>query len=1220
MALGLALPGLQGGELSPFTQALAFAERALESGDELGARKWIERALERDRKSTAAWDLRARWAAMVGDRDELVYARHREYGLAVGQGRKRSELKALRERLLELDPIAKDLLGMAARFVKKLQPIAGRYEQEGRPHAAIRVHKQILALDPEDTESQAAIDRIAAEPDPSLAGDAKPKDLFADVSEEWIREHDKEHDTWGDRAKLTRENYVTYTDAGYEVLIRAGEAMEQMNAFYRRFFKYGTKEYRGSVSRIELWIFKNRDEYLELGSSPAEWSAGQFTGGSVQTYVGDGGFESMTGVLFHEAAHQFVSLATSASGWLNEGLASFFEGTRILPNGTVIMNMPATHRLFPLVARMERGWMADYEDGTDPSDPKTTPDKAPTFRIILENKYSWGPPWYAPTWGLVYFLYNYQDPVDGRFVYRKAFQVFINKSGGRVGKGAIRNFEEVVLANPAPPIKGVERPDDAPTILLPSTTDDLDEVWKQWCTGLREEQQGRIEVPRPYTDWGRYATMNGDVDIAMEHFEKGLVADPGDVELLMSFADLLAGKLKNPDRAAKLVMEAIHHLEAEEEPDQKKIATAEKALSKLDPKLKTLAKVRDEMAVSARSIVQRYRAADLSMMVMDVSWKLGSNLDLPDLYDAYEEALRQSRKSLDIWSLAYDEHSLKGWNAAETAAWQPEGSALVANNGTFSEDGFDFKVLTLDKVTSGDFSMEAEIQAEKGEVNFCGFVFGRKGPMNLHGLILFPGRTVEAGVAESGFVDLTSFYGGSEFKVWRHVPVNLTVAEGRSATGQWRKLRLDVNGRNVDMWWDGELLSTHEFPSVDVLRGSFGLICGPGTARFKNIRYLARDPRDPGGRIVRDMRMAELEEQGGGAIGGSYLGRVPPFPSVARWVQGEPRERWDERGDVPQLLVFFSIVQNDMVRIDRWLMSLARKTRAIGLEFVCICEFTNDAELEAYLAEHPLPGSVGIDAKDPLVMGIGDSFEAYSIQRFNLPRVLLLDVDQTVAWEGDPGFVAGQLYDPDVPTFLAAPLEDLAAKRQLKAVAAWARAWEGAKSALHDGDVAAAAQVMLESKMFDRRYSKAVAEAQNQLDALLAAVDAIQMAGEAFQREGTEPAIEALVEWAPLVGREIPAKVLKRELKAVRTGRLAKQWKTALRLAEKIVTYKGKEPAERARENLDSMRALEGRFAQALTAELEEAVAIDAWDRCRRIVSDAPNRPRVWLAREYFGW
>ena len=63
------------------------------------------------------------------------------------------------------------------------------------------------------------------------AEDAKPKDLLADVSEEWIREFDTTHGEWATRAKLVRENYVTYTDAGYEVLVfhatgNGGQAME----------------------------------------------------------------------------------------------------------------------------------------------------------------------------------------------------------------------------------------------------------------------------------------------------------------------------------------------------------------------------------------------------------------------------------------------------------------------------------------------------------------------------------------------------------------------------------------------------------------------------------------------------------------------------------------------------------------------------------------------------------------------------------------------------------------------------------------------------------------------------------------------------------------------------------------------------------------------------------------------------------------------------------
>ena len=139
-------------------------------------------------------------------------------------------------------------------------------------------------------------------------------------------------ETW---ARLERANYTTVTDAGYEVLVRTAEAMEQMNTFYREFFRYGSEDDSRSVPRIQVRIFKNRDEYLTLGQSPAEWSGGQFTGDAVETYI-DSGFEAMVGTLFHEAAHQFVSLATNAVGWLNEGLASFFEGCVILASLQVI--------------------------------------------------------------------------------------------------------------------------------------------------------------------------------------------------------------------------------------------------------------------------------------------------------------------------------------------------------------------------------------------------------------------------------------------------------------------------------------------------------------------------------------------------------------------------------------------------------------------------------------------------------------------------------------------------------------------------------------------------------------------------------------------------------------------------------------------------------------------------------------------------------------------
>jgi tetratricopeptide (TPR) repeat protein len=1226
LALGLALALAPAAatvpvETSAFRQALAVAERSLESGDLPKARESIQRALERDRRSCDAWRLRARWAAAAGDADERVYATHQLYRLSVAQGAPKDQLAALKAELVALDPIAADLLGLKQRFLARLQSIAERYEKDGRPHSAIRVHKRILSLDPEMQSSRDAIERIASAPDPSLAGEAKPKDLFADVTREWIAKFDAEHADWKDRAKLEHPSYITYTDAGYEVLVRVAEAMEQVNAFYRVFFHHGTKEDGGSVPRINVNIFKNRDEYLTLGvGPPIKWSGGHFTGTAVETYIPDqGGFEEMTGTLFHEAAHQFVSLATNASGWLNEGLASFFEGTRMLPNGTVLMNLPADHRLFPLAARMEKGWMSGPADGIDAKDPDVTPQKAPRFRTVLEDKYEWGPPWYAPTWGVVYFLYNYQDPVDGRYVYRAAFHEFVDKSGGRIGEGAVKNFEEVVLANPEPPIKGVDR-EGALDVRLPRTVEELDDVWKAWCLRLRDERQGKVEAARPYKLWARYAAANKDYDVALEHFEKGLVETPEDPELLREFAALLLDHFDNADRAAKLTADAIRILERAEPPDEKAIEDAERLLVKIDPQQETLAKVEKELAEAARGIVGRYQEAELPMMVMDVAWRLGSELGISELFAAYEEALRSSGRSLDIWELAYDEESLAGWNAPGQAAgtagaFHADGTFLDADFGIYDAARFDFQTLALDKVASGDFSMEARVEADRGKINFAGFVFGMKDPQTFHGYLLFPGKAEAGdGTAGTGFVDLMSSFGG-QTKTWRHVPVETAPEEGRSTAGTWYTLRLDVSGRFVDLWFDGDLVASHEFSSVDVLRGRFGLVTGPGSVRFRDVRYLARDPRDPGARIERAVHVGGLRSQGE-PVGGSYQGLVPPFPTVERWAQGGASS-WAEAGRVPQLLVFFSIQQNDLIGIDAWLTDLARRTEDVGLRVVSICSPNDGDAIDAYLKEHPFPGAVGVDKREGT--GIGESFERFFIRRFNLPRLLLLDVDGKVVWEGDPGFERGVGWDRSVGSFLDDPLDELIATRKLRALRAWLAAWtETAEPALARGDLPAALETLQASADLDAGSAPEVATAQQRWTALNAALDDLPRTADALAAKEAEPAFGALLDWAQAMGRPADEGQLKK-LRKVLSSRDAKDWD---KVAEHVDRYKKakKSPEENAAALLERLERLKGAVADGLAADLRSALDSSDLAAFDRVVDASPGRPAAWLAHEYFGW
>lgn len=1209
LALPLALAPTSATVDSPFADCLKRAESAFAQGDATAAGVYVRQALERDPRSRAAWALRAKLALAAGDADEQLWCLHQEYRLAVAQKLPKAAQDALKQNLLALDPLAKDLLELGKVTLDKLRALAAELEKDKRPHSAIRVWKQVLALDPERAEAQQAIERIASVPDPSLAGEAKPKDLLAGVSEEWIREFDLKHHDWDSAGEYEKANYKTKCAAGYEVMVRAAEAMEQMNAFYRQFFRYGTEEHGGSVPRIELRLFKNKQEYLKRGSSPVEWSAGQFTGEAVETYADQGGFDQLIGVLFHEAAHQFVSLATQAVGWLNEGLASFFEGTRVLANGTVVFNLPANHRLFPLAERMRRGWMEDADEGIDAAKPETVPAKAPTFGIVLENEYEWGPAWYAPTWGVVYFLYNYQDLEDGRFLYRNAFGEFINKSGGRQGEGAIENFEEVVLAHPEPPTPDVKLTQG---VALPRTVAELDPVWKQYMLDLVDEQSGRKSVARPYLKWARYALLRKDLAAAEEHFEKGIVATPDDAQLLYDFAQFLAEQRANPDRAAQLLGHALRAIERAEKPDEALLAKADKLLDKLDPRRKSLGKILDEVAAASRSISTRYLSSEMFLMAMETSWRLGMELKQPALLDVYADALRRSKRSIALWQLAYNESDLGGWSAAGSDTYKAERTSLVSNWKDEAGAEYAFRFLALDKVTSGDYSLEAEVLAENGQVSFAGLVFGKKSDATFHALVYFPAKDRDS----SAFVDLASFYDGSS-KTWRHIGVDAAKREPALGTSEtWHKLRLDVTGAEVDLWVDGKLMPKHAFPSLDVLRGSFGLITGPGRAAFRNVRYLARAVGDPAGPIERAIRIESLPKEQSLAAD-SYLDAVAPFPHAARWAQ-DKRASWEEKGLVPQLFVLWSIEQNNAIPIDGWLRELARQYEPYGLEILSITTYLDDLRVDAYLKEHRFPGAVAVDAKGETVWG--ETFELYKIETYRLPRLILVDIDQKVVWEGDPGFKKGGPKAGE-GSYLDAPLEDLIARRRLKELRAWLGVWEStALPALRAGDFAAAWPALREARKLERKLAPPVASAQDALQLLEDAVAAPDgLIAKLVEAHG-EACGGTLIAWAELVGKPFdkPDAAALRKLDSSKSG---VAWKKLVASTDAWKTRLASPKAEeRVAQLAAELEAMPGVLPKDLLADLAPLAQRKDWPAIAALFDTLGTRPGRWLAREYFRW
>jgi len=770
-----------------------------------------------------------------------------------------------------------------------------------------------------------------------------------------------------------------------------------------------------------------------------------------------------------------------------------------------------------------------------------------------------------------------------------------------------------VLANPMAATPGTKT-----TIDLPETVDELNEVWKAWMIALSEQQSGALAGDKPYREWARYAVVRGERKDAAELFEKGLTQDPEDAGLLADFGTFLADE-KKTDRGAKLLRRALRSFE--KAGDKKRVEEVEKTLRRLDSNLRRLERLEESLVADARSVVRQYIEQDFEMVAMELALRWGNDLDIPELFIEYEEAVRKEGRSLAEWRLAYNEENLDGWIA--NPSFSAQHMQMKGEWGKYDPRSFDYQFLGLDEVTSGDFSFEAELMGKREEVLFAGLIFGRKSQNAFHALFLYP-----PGDSELGYVDLASFYSPGDYDTWRHNPIEDKARKSGTTSGEWYKLRIDVTGNLVDVWVDDEFVVTQEFASRDVLRGSFGLVMSRGKVLFRNVRYLSRNPRDPSGRIDRRLRLGlddgaevaeagmdwEVEENPEPSAGGSWIGKRPPFPKVQRWVQNE-RKSWKEGATCPQLLVLWSCEQNVIIPIDRWLNDLARRHEDIGLKIVNIASSANSGTgggqaIDTCLESTPFPGAVGVDEWDPGA-GVGRTFEDFSIRKFQLPRLLLMDVDGRVVWEGPPGF-SRDVGWPREASLLEGPLQDLIERRKLKELGPWKERWARCDSGR---DPAAMIALLAQARGLDPVFTS-VRQAQARLATLedrLADVDATVLL---LQEAGGEPAIDVLLEWAKVLGHD---PTLDKASRKIQNGAAAGAWKRAQGMLKPLrrKIEKGRSPGSTAR-TVEKLRTLPGSLPRRLADLLEAADGDD--EEIARVFADAGNLPGRWLARDFLGW
>jgi len=91
-----------------------------------------------------------------------------------------------------------------------------------------------------------------------------------------------------------------------------------------------------------------------------------------------------------------------------------------------------------------------------------------------------------------------------------------------------------------------------------------------------------------------------------------------------------------------------------------------------------------------------------------------------------------------------------------------------------------------------------------------------------------------------------------------------------------------------------------------------------------------------------------------------------------------------------------------------------------------ICDpSTTKSSLATHLNDHPLEGAtIALDAT-------GKTYRDFFLKPgfFGMPRILLLDKNGKVTFEGDPGLRKGEIWKPaDGPTYVDAALDKLLAK------------------------------------------------------------------------------------------------------------------------------------------------------------------------------------------------
>ena len=188
-------------------------------------------------------------------------------------------------------------------------------------------------------------------------------------------------------------------------------------------------------------------------------------------------------------------------------------------------------------------------------------------------------------------------------------------------------------------------------------------------------------------------------------------------------------------------------------------------------------------------------------------------------------------------------------------------------------------------------------------------------------------------------------------------------------------------------------------------------------------------------------------------------------------------------------------------------------------------------------------------------------------------------------------------------------------------MASWGQKWTSTGApAIAAGDLQAALPLLQEARKLPEGRVRAVEDARKKLGAVEVALGGIAATAASFVEAGTDPALAPLLEYAKVLGKSVD-KGTQVALAKIEGGKPTRDWADVLKRCEPIVkSAKDERKLALARELVSKLPSMSGRFPADLLADLGPAVESGDVARVVELASDAPQRPRAWLVREYLRW